>query len=73
MEDSTAYLLREIYDLRRENRELRRNLKSARSSRDRWMKYYRDVSWGFRQLERRLSTRSTDLSPSERAEASGVG
>ena len=66
-------VFRELYALRRENRELRRSLESARSSRERWRKHYRDVSWGFRQLERRLSTRSTDLSPTERAEASGVG
>ena len=71
--DSTAYLLRELYDLRRENRELRRNLLSARTSRDRWRRESRGWQWGYADLWRKLSTRSTDLSPTERAEASEVG
>ena len=66
-------IFRELYDLRREVRELRANLDRARASRDKWRSEARDWKWGFGRLERKLSTRSTDLSPTERAEASGVG
>jgi hypothetical protein len=66
-------VFRELYDLRRANRELRRNLDAARSSRDRWRAEARAWKWGFMHPRGGLSTVSPDLSPTERAEASGVG
>ena len=72
-EYTAAELLREVYDLRRTNRELERALKDARSSRDRWRKEASAWQWGAMHGTGKLSTVSPDLSPSERAEASGVG
>lgn len=72
MSDGTGFLLRELARERKQNAELRRKLRNMTKSRDYWREESRHWKWGLAHHGVRLSTPSTDLSPTERAEASGV-
>jgi len=59
-------------ELERDNHRLRERARWLERSRDGWKEKALAAQWGIRQFERRLSTRSTDLFPTESAERSGV-
>jgi len=70
MSDPTAYLLAEIDRVKRDNDRLRWRLRSMRCSRDFWKAEARAWRWGSQHGCSVVSTASTALSPTERAEAS---
>lgn len=73
MSDPWAELLQELARVQADNRKLRRRNFVLARSRDYWKAEARAWQWGHRSLAEKLSPRSTVLSPTERAEASGVG
>lgn len=70
MNESAEYLLAQLTEAREENRALRRKLRLANKRCDRIREEALAWQWGYLDLQRGLSTRSTALSPTGSAEES---